>query len=418
MNSLHEFFCAASFLFGAIVALVRPFDMLRAFLAGMLIYFYPVLLGARDFVYGHAAPSEQTTIIVTLIVSITSLVSLAVPRLSPRTLEAVTGRKSASWGAFLSGLGVLLLLALIVRYGPVFFLMPRNNSPLSGLDKELLRIFSSFICIYGIASKQINAVAVGIALLIVTTLVGDRTSVTMTVGAWMLHQSALEDANLISFVLRRWPVFLFTLLFVVYGKLIYTLSPLLARGDFQNAGETYAKYTAKAPLLEPAVLFETLNKSIVSEFHIWPDELAGSAVRALPFSNFLGAGQGYSFNRLMQSQVFPAAKWDSMAYHPWAEGWSVAGLIGVGGVLAGFLSAIILLAKLFQNRGLIAQSVFLNAGAYLSLYSHRNTLGLSIYFTLQWILFAGALFVLWLLVDQTLRAVVDRSASQQLLMEQ
>lgn len=395
MHSLHEWICAISFLLGIVIVLLWPLDILRAFLAGMLIYFQPVLMGQRDFIYGFGSPDEQTVILVSLLVSATSFVCLITPRMSPKVQSSWVENSRFSWGIFLNGLGIVLIVSLAVRYGPTFFLHPRNESPLSGLDKESLRILSSLAFIFGIVAKQKVTLIVGTVLLVVTTLVGDRTAVAMTAGAWMLHLAGLEDSSLLSFILRRWPIFVLLFVFVIYGKLIYMLSPLIAQGQFDKARETYVRITSKTPISEPVVTFETLNKSVVRDFTIWPDELSGSAARSVPFSNLSGLSRGYSFNNLMQSSIFPGTKWESMAYNPWAEGWGASRWLGVSIVLVGFLSVMVFLVKIFHQGNTITHPVFLMAGAYFSLYSHRNTFSLSVFFVLQWLLFAAALYLIY-----------------------
>ncbi len=370
-------FCIAAFIFAVTVLLLQPLDPMRAFLAGNLIYLSPALIGERDYFYGSGPANYEGVLFVSLIVAATAFVCIILPpQRQIATLQS--SRLIRLTGCFLALACIVLLVYFSLKYSPLFWVAGRKDIPLSGGEVAIHRMMASYVAIFGICRRHNLSLIVGSIALVIHTIMGDRTAVTMVIGAAFLHYGMSTGFPLWKIIAKKWVLCLLLAAVVLFGKLFYNTAFLVLRGDFTQASEV-ARITLENPSYpENLVIYSIFDKSIAENFRLDSIDFIGNLFRVVPLREALSSAENRDFNMLSQDRLFPAVTRATMARNPWAEAWAYGGGAGIAVVLMSFLSTLHILQQMAKHRQHWAYPAIILASGYFALYCHRNTLSLSI----------------------------------------
>jgi hypothetical protein len=371
--SLPQWMLLATIILAFSVLAIRPLDAPRSFLIGLIAYFVPGLIPRIDYKYG-IAPTDDRTVIICTAVMLASVVVLAlIPSAPPSTQRLLRiGQGDGAFTHFLGWAGILFLLALMAKYGPLFFAAIRSETMLNGYEQIIFRIVSTMTLVFGTQYKNRFTITVAVILLLVYTINGDRTAAAMATVACLAHLGYSKGYTGFTLAKKTWPVFVGGGLFVVLGKQFYISANALFRGDVDLAvAATQSKVAAGMP--EPVFIFQLLNQTVSQNWHVDISSLKGGLIGLIPFSAMAGY-RSDNFNRLMQNELFPAAKPYSLAFNPWAEGWAIGGWFGVFVVWSILVAALLGMHHLATRRAGLTHGVIMILIAYVGVYCQRNTI--------------------------------------------
>lgn len=386
-------------LFGGFVLFTKPLDGPRALLLGMMLYLAPGMLPEVDYLLGRAAPSDTTVLLCILLILGTTIAALVIPE-APEGTQRLLGlpNNDDRFSRFLLWCSVLLYIFISIRYGPGFFLAPREEIFFGLIEQMMYRTLASIGFIIGIVQRNKALVWVATIMLIIYTIMGDRTALSMALAAWFIHRSYSDRSSFGKTLLKYWAAAIGAVLFALYGKLGYVYMKAALTGDFESAVMVQNAAATGKTTPEPIVIFTVLDQSIKHELTLDPSDLDGVLVSLIPLSGALFGKTSNMFNPPMQNKLFPAIKPLSMAYNPWAEGWAHGRWIGVGVVWAVLMAGALYLHRTASRRGGWPHAVACLSVAYGCLYGQRNTILTIIAFLTQFILgvlIFYAAFLIW-----------------------
>lgn len=370
--SLPQLMLLATIVLAFLVLAVRPLDAPRSFLIGLIAYFLPGLIPKIDYIYGIAPTDDRTVTICAAVMLASVIVSAVIPSAPPSTQRLLSiGQGDKAFTQFLGWAGILFLLALMAKYGPLFFAAIRSETMMNGYEQIIFRIVSTMTLVFGTQYKNRFTITVAVILLLVYTINGDRTAAAMATVACLAHLGYSKGYTGLTLAKKTWPVFVGGGLFVVLGKQFYISANAFFRGDMELAVAATQSKTA-AGLPEPVFIFELLNQTVRQNWHVDITSLKGGLIGLIPFSAMAGF-RSDNFNRLMQNELFPSAKPYSLAFNPWAEGWAIGGWFGVAVVWFILISALLGMHHLASRRAGLFHGVIMILVAYVGVYCQRNT---------------------------------------------
>lgn len=362
-------------IFGMIVLLLKPMQGPQVLLIGILGYAWPGLNSVTDFGRGRSPISEVTVAIYAVVILLTCFLCLVIPsqKAPDQAEEPDVKKRILPFSVFLGFACGLMLMYLMARYGPLFFAIARDETPLNGYEQVVYRTLASLTFVVGIIDRRLFPIIASAVMLAIYTIMGDRTALAMAIVAWFIQSSYTQGIPFWRILAKNWILVASGVVFAVYGKMIYSFLNALIGGRLTPEAIELILNSPSRSRPESVGIFQLLNQVVINDWRLEPDSLQGTLLSPIPLSTMLGA-RSDNFNKYMQAELFPAARPFSLAYNPWAEGWAMAGWLGVLVVwmmLAGSALALHHLAggKTGWIRGAVAISL-----AYVGAYSQRNTL--------------------------------------------
>lgn len=336
-----------------------------AYLAS-LVYFLPAWVGL-DLRGVPLAPQAYAVYLQVLLCLI--LVSW-LPQ--PRLAAARGSELERDFGRVLLVAASVILLAILLVYGPATLLQPKTDTGIHGYAYIAWRVSGSLAFLAGVLFRQRALALAGAVSLGLTFIAADRTAIAMVLIALLLHWTCRRRLWLLPL---REPgkclaVMLVGLL-LVFGKLLQAAIQLGPGGGGAAAVLAPALLMQQLAALEPFVTQMILNEVIRTGYVLDPGYLATLPLSWLPVSP-PGDGSGV-FNQAVQADLFPQLAY-GLAYNFWAEGWVLGGMLGVTVFALAYALGAYLLSVLLPGLGGPLRVVALLAGAYWSFYIHRNSL--------------------------------------------
>jgi hypothetical protein len=370
-----------------------PFSFVSAGVFCFTAYSIPALLGLvfpfHDVGYVGLVRSSTLAVAVTALAWIAFLLALSVSVPGWRRAFSV----SAPDVHLPSFVGIALIyciagfVVIAAMDGPLFFLAQREEQSES-LVRLLWRWVNAVGLVSAVLTRSWRAAAVFLAALGVYFVAGDRTVLVIT--SFCLIVGLFQGRSLRDFL--RWRVVIGTsvaALLALFGKPVYLAIKAGSWDRLFVLGDS-AWLEVALTTFEPFITFNILDLVVVHGFMIsaW-DMIAGCLAQLLLVPSAFGIASN-SFNADFTATFVPQLSY-GIAGNYWAQGWAVAGPVGV--VLYGLIFAVSLrVLDVWSRKYCGAMRVLcVLLGALIAVYVHRNSLDNLLSFVRQIVLVVAAI---------------------------
>src|SRR5699024_6935567 len=243
-----------------------------------------------------------------------------------------------------------------------------------GIIQIFWGISLSYVFLISLIEKRKKFILYSIVMLFVFFLTGDRTTVAISILAFIVFYFNKKEKQLLIKMIKILPtlcIFVFAL-FIFIGKDIY--------GSFQYRGlkGVYQTIIDKDLYLnsilnsEPFAIQNILNKVLQTDFFLGFDYLNDLPLQLLVVPSFFGA-DSQGFSETFRSTFYSFVDY-GMAYNFWAEAYSIGKWPIVIGFILFFNFILLLLNLLLRSKDVSLKVLILLLGTYWSFYIHRNSL--------------------------------------------
>lgn len=383
-----SYIAALSFSWFFFIRRQRPIDVYTLALMAATVWFFPLILG-RDLRHNDLHGGVYVVgIVVTLVILVAADLGnrrAACPHSAFSDTPPLGGGKPTqalklsafefNYGRVLLAVTVLLSLAVwTLTSGQLFF----GDAVEAGVPAELMpiwRVAGSLLFLYGMATRQRVLAAAGALHVLQLFLAHDRTGLAMVGGALFLLYGA-RGATL-NTLLRPRLVALFSLMAagVLWGSTVFVALEGWGRSGASQAWKVMlgANYYEQLTTAEPFLNQLVLNGILDAGYSLSPTYLLGALLQWVPSVRLLGLQSNY-FNSQFQPDLFPDATTWGMAYSYWGEGIATGGWVGFAMFVLLFAFGLRLVDHLVRSPSPIVMTAVIYAGAFLSVYIHRNSL--------------------------------------------
>lgn len=370
------------------LAIRRGVDFYTLAFAASGIYFVPGVVG-YDL---PGTPIQPKTYAIFLLVLASLLVAGALrPPRPPHALREPHGYAPA----LAAGLALAVVSYVLVANGYAALFRDKGDQGVAAAAYVIWRVAASFAVVFGVLARRRGVLLCGLFGLLLMFLASDRTAVAMVVaalGVGLLGRrrvSPLRAAGL-------WAIPLALALVVVWGG---KLMQIAIRQSFHHGNVSDAVGLLADPAAlrlvttsaEPFIIQAHLNQAVRRDMYVGPRHLVGVAYQLWPAPSMFGHPTN-EFNDILQDELFPQARKNTLAYNFWAEG------LVSGGWLLLFLYVVIYAAGI-EAANAVARSpnvahrgIALLMGAYWAVYIHRNSAASIVAYEKQ-VLFLGLLIL-------------------------
>jgi hypothetical protein len=296
-----------------------------------------------------------------------------------------------------AALVLLVLAAVLATSGLGALFQPKGEQGFATPAPVIWRVTASLAVIYGITTRRRWVLASGLLGLLMMFLASDRTAVALTAAALGMEIVGRRRGVPPLVAVRAFILPLLVAIPLVWGgKLMHVaIRDAARRGDVDNVARIITDPRAVRMLTtssEPFLTQTLLNQSVRHDLFVGPKHLVGVLYQLWPAPSMFGH-PSHEFNDILQAELFPTAKKNTLAYNFWAEG------LVSGGWLLLLLYVVIYIAGIeaanaaSRSPSAARRGIGLLMGAYWAFYIQRNSLASIIAYEKQ-ILVLGAVILL------------------------
>lgn len=390
-----------------ILRLYGPASPMMLGVVGLFAYSLPALVGffvapgnANSAVNMHTSGAATTAVLVFWISFLFTAIVFRYRRASRLKFNQVgpVGTINAN-----RALNILLILSISlyiyigIRQGWLFFMSQRAAISSSNIQVDVIwRWVNAATLLFALMAKRWDGVAVSLIFIAMYFIAGDRTVITILMGALVLYY--LGGRRLSEMVLNpgQWLIFASGLVFVILGKPIYLSAKSMSFAPIMDSLFNRSA-VSQISYFEPFVVFNQLEVVIARHFSYPFSEFAvGTLGQFLIVPSLFGIDSG-GFNVAFTTEFYRSISY-GLAYNYLAEGYSIGGLAGIMLFGAAYAVFILVLSRLAVKAGVVDRAFLLLAISIIAIYIHRNSMENILSFERQ-------IFLIWVFVKVCLLAL-------------